>query len=171
MRKYLISLAAAGSALAFATPAAAQFFPGQPYGAPYGNAYGYNNYGQVRALQARINSVEFRINQLDRRNMIGDREADRLRREANRVERQLRYSARFGLNPYEANAIQQRISILEQRVQYASANRWNRGYGYNGYNGYNGYYGDRDNDNRWDRDHDRWHENHDGDRDDDNDDD
>src|SRR6185369_17692194 len=93
MRKILISLAAAGSALAFASPAAAQYYPGQygaPYGAPYGNAYGYNNYGQVRMLQVRLNNVEGQINRLDRRNRIGDREADRLRREANRVENRLR---------------------------------------------------------------------------------
>ena len=67
MRKVLISLAAAGSALAFATPAAAQYYPqAQPYGQPYG--YGYNNnYGQVRALQARINQVQRQIERLDRR--------------------------------------------------------------------------------------------------------
>ena len=38
MRKLMISLAAAGAAIAVATPAAAQYYPGQPYGygAPYG---------------------------------------------------------------------------------------------------------------------------------------
>jgi len=56
MRKFVISLAAAGAAFVAAAPAAAQYYP-QPqpygYGAPYGNAYGYNNYGRVRSLQAR----------------------------------------------------------------------------------------------------------------------
>jgi hypothetical protein len=155
MRKVLISLAAAGAALAIATPAAAQYFPqpqpyGQPYGygAPYGNAYGYNNYGQVRALQVRLNQIERQINQLDRRDRIRDRTADRLRNEANSIERRLRHAARDGMNPYEARDIQVRIARLEQRVQYSLASR----YGRNGYSGYNnnGYY-DRDRDGRDDR--------------------
>ena len=87
MRTVLISLAAAGAAFAIATPAAAQYYPGQ-YGAPYGNAYGYNNnWGQVRSLQVRINAVERQINVLDRRDRIRDRSADRLRDEANSIER------------------------------------------------------------------------------------
>jgi hypothetical protein len=155
MRKVLISLAAAGAALAIATPAAAQYYPGQ-YGAPYGNAYGYNNnWGQVRSLQVRINAVERQINVLDRRDRIRDRSADRLRDEANSIERRLRHAARDGLNPYEARDIQVRIARLEQRVQYSLArgygrNGYNNGYGYNGY-GNNGGYSDRDRDGRDDR--------------------
>ncbi len=156
MRNVMISLAAAASALAFASPAAAQYFPqpqpyGQPYGygAPYGNAYGYNNYGQVRSLQVRLNAIERQINRLDRRDRIRDRTADRLRNEANRIERRLRSAARNGLNPYEANAIQIRIARLEQQVRYSLASGYgNRGW--NGYNGNNGYY-DRDRDGRNDR--------------------
>src|SRR6185369_7109642 len=146
-----------GSVLAIATPAAAQYYPqpqpyGSPYGAPYGNAYGYNNFGQVRMLQVRLNNVERQINRLDRRNRIGDREADRLRREANRVENRLRNLGRNGLNPYEANDVNRRIAILEQRVQYAVNNGWNRSgqrYGWNG--NYYGNYADRDRDGRDDR--------------------
>ena len=60
MRKVLISLAVAASALTVAAPASAQY-------APRGNAYGYNNYGHVRALQARIDDVQQQINRLDKR--------------------------------------------------------------------------------------------------------
>lgn len=151
MRKILVSLAAAGAALAIASPAAAQYYPGQPYGAPYGYGYGFNNYGQVRSLQYRIDNIERQINRLDRYNRVGDRAADGLRREANRIEDRLHRAARFGLNPYEANDIQVRIARLEQRVQYASAYG-----GRYGYNGYNGYYGDRDRDHDGDRDRDDW---------------
>jgi len=150
MRKVLISLAAAGAALAIATPAAAQYYPGQ-YGAPYGNAYGYNNnWGQVRSLQVRINAVERQINVLDRRDRIRDRSADRLRDEANSIERRLRHAARDGLNPYEAQDIQVRIARLEQRVQYSLARGYGR-YGYNNGYGNNGGYYDRDRDGRDDR--------------------
>jgi hypothetical protein len=159
MRKFVISLAAAGAALAIATPAAAQYYPGpqpygQPYGygAPYGNAYGFNNYGQIRSLQARINNVERQINRLDRRDRIRDRTADRLRNEANRIERRLRIAARNGLNPYEARDIQVRISRLEQQVNYSLSGRFGR-YGYNNSNGY-GYDRDRDGrDDRYENDH------------------
>jgi hypothetical protein len=154
MRKVLISLAAAGAALVAASPAAAQYYP-VPQPAPYGyNGYGYNSYGynggwgQVRALQARIDNVERRISWLDRRDRIGDRSADRLRYEADRLEQRLHYAARGGLNPYEARDIEFGIGRLEQRIQYAVAN----GYGRDGWR-------DRDDrwghDGRWDRD-DRW---------------
>jgi hypothetical protein len=144
MRKIVLSIAAAGAALIAASPAAAQYFP-QAQPAPYG----YNNgWGQVRALQARLNNVERQINRLDRRDRIGDRNADRLRNEANRIEDRLHRSARNGLNPYEANDIQVRIARLEQRVQYSLANGHGR-YGYG--NGYNGQYADRDRDGRDDR--------------------
>ena len=161
MRKFMIVMAATGTALVAASPAAAQYYP-TPQPAPYGyngynqgyNGYnqGYNGYGyncgQVRALQARLNNVERQINRLDRRNYIRDRGADRLRNEANRIEDRLRDRARGGLNPYEARDIEARIARLEQNVQYAMSNRYggyNNGYGY-GY-GYN----DRDRDGRDDR--------------------
>jgi len=154
MRKLIVSLAAAGAAVAFATPAAAQYYPqqqpyAQPYGAPYGNAYGYNNnYGQVRSLQVRINMIERQISQLDRRDRIGDRTADRLRNEANRIERRLRSAGRNGLSGYEANDIQVRIARLEQQVRYSLASNGRNGWNNNGY-GNNGY--DRDRDGRDDR--------------------
>jgi hypothetical protein len=172
MRKLMISLAAAGTALAFATPSAAQYYPQQSYGyggqqyGGYGhNGYHQNNWAQARQLQARLDRVEWQINQLDRRNVIRDGRADRLRYEANNLERQLRFAARNGLNPYEANDIQNRIVRLEQRVQYSLANRYGgygqRGYGYNGY-GNQGGYSDHDRDGR----DDRYEDDHGRDRDD-----
>lgn len=155
MRKLMMSLAGAGTALAFATPAAAQYYPApppyaqpygqpyaQPYGAPYGHAYGHNNWGQVRALQVRIDAIERQINRLDRRDRIHDRTADRLRAEADRLERRLRLAARNGLSPYEANYLHARIARLEQRVRYSVAQR----FGHGGYN--HGYGWDRDRDHR-----------------------
>jgi len=144
MKKIVLALVATGSALAFATPAAAQYYPSPPaYAAPYGNAYGYNNnVGQVRSLQVRINNVQRQIRQLDRRDRIRDGQADRLRREANQLENRLQRATRYGLNGREANDINVRIARLEQRVQYSLASRYgNRGYAYS----------DRDRDGRNDR--------------------
>ena len=153
MRKLLLTLAAAGTALAVASPAAAQYYP-QPYG--YNGSYGYNggyndygNYGQVRSLQVRVDALERQIRTLDRRNVIRDNSADQLRQEANRIESRLHRAARYGLNGYEANDIQVRLARLEQRVQYAAATRYGR-YGSYGYDNY----GDHDRDGRWDRDDD-----------------
>jgi hypothetical protein len=151
MRGLLVSLGVAGAALAMASPAAAQYYP-HAYGGYGYNGYGYNHFGQVRALQARIDSIEYQIRMLDRRDVIRDNSADRLKDDAERIENRLHRAARYGLNPYEANDIQARIANLEQRVRYASYDRYGRydrdEYGY-GYNGDNGYYGrDRDWDNR-----------------------
>ena len=145
MRKLLISLAAAGAALVVASPAAAQYYPqSQRYGYSNGyNGYGYNNFGGVRALQARVDALQWQIKSLDRRDRIRDRSADRLRDEANGIEHRLHRAARYGLNPNEANDIQARLVRLEQRVQYSTS----RSGRYDRYS--NGHYGDR-----WDRDRD-----------------
>ena len=152
MRKFVIALAAAGSALAFASPASAQYYPQpQPYGQPYGyggqgyNGYGYNGFGQVQQLQQRIDALQNRIRFMDRANVIRDHSADRLKDEARDIEKRLRKSSRHGLNPYELNNLQARIARLEQRVQIASS-RFGGRYGYN-----SGYHNDRDRDGRDDR--------------------
>jgi len=144
MRRIVLSIAAAGAALVAASPVAAQYYP-QPQPTPYGyngysNGYGYNNgfqgnWGQVRALQVRVDNIERQINRLDRHDRIRDRSADRLRDEANRIEDRLHRSARNGLNPYEMRDIEVRIARLEQQVRFSLANGYGR-------------YGDRDD--RWD---------------------
>src|SRR5579872_7015145 len=105
MRDVLISLAAAGAALAVATPAAAQFVPPQPYGYSYNggdyNGYGTGDYGEVRALHARIDRIERQINQLDRYNALPRGTADRLLYQARGLEYRLNAEARNGLNSYE----------------------------------------------------------------------
>ena len=149
MRKVLIALATAGAAIAFATPASAQYYPQPAYGAPYGNAYGYNNWGQTRAFQARLDAIKSQISQLDRRNVLRNWEARQLRAEARSIEQRMRYNSRNGLSSYEMNGVAANIARLEQHVQQAAYGRYgNRGYGYNSYN--SGYY-DRDRDGRDDR--------------------
>ena len=159
MRKFLISAALLASTVAVAAPASAQWYPQQPaygYGQqPYGNAYGYNNYGQVRRLQVRIDQIQRQIVQLDRRNILSNREAGRLRAESRNLEQRLRYVGRNGLSGREAYDIERRIQRLEYRIQREArdGNNW-RGdrYGNNGYG--NGYDRDRDGlDDRYERDH------------------
>jgi opacity protein-like surface antigen len=156
MRKFVIAAALAASALTAAAPAAAQWYP------PQGNAYGYNNYGQVRRLQARVDNVQRQISHLDRRHILSNREADRLRAQSRDIERRLHYAARNGLGGWEVQDIDRRIYRLEARVQ-REARDGNR---YGGYYGQTSW-GDRDRDgldDRYERDHGRdYDEDHDRD--------
>lgn len=130
MRRIVLSLVAAGAALAATSPAAAQYYPGrQGPGWGYGQSYG-QGFGQVRELQMRLGNIERQIDRLDRRDRIGDRTANRLRDEASRIEDRLHRRARGGLDPREAGDIQYRLQRLEQQVQWARERRWDRFRGY-----------------------------------------
>lgn len=180
MRKLIITLAAAGAAAAIAAPASAQsygqsYYPQtgygqsygyqQPYG--YGQGYGYHQWGQVHALQMRVDMIQRHIQRLDRADRIRNRTADRLLREARGIEQRLRSSSRYGFNPIEARDVEVRLARLEQRVGEAMNRRFGRGwnnynysrYGQGGYGNpsYGDYGHDRDRDDHrgdWDRDDD-----------------
>lgn len=159
MRKFLISAALMASTVAVAAPAAAQWAPqpyGYGYGQPYGNAYGYNNYGQVRRLQVRIDQIQRQINRLDSRDILSEREARRLRNESRSIEYRLRSASRYGLNGAERYDIERRIARLEQHVyrEARDGNNWrNDRYGRGGYGNYGYYDRDRDGlDDRYERD-------------------
>ena len=143
MRQIVLALIGTGSALAIAAPASAQYYPQY---SPYGYGYGYSGgWNQVAGLERRIYNVL--------RSLDGVRPDQRyqIRAEAISLDRQLRYAARGGLDPYEARAFDVRIGRLERHQQFASMNY---GWGDNGYNGYDGYYGERyrhDGDRRWER--------------------
>jgi hypothetical protein len=143
MRKFLISAAVAATALTAAAPAAAQY--GQPY-PPQGYAYGYNNYGHIRSMEVRVAQLQRQIQQLDRRNVLSNREAARLRSEAYDIRNDLRRAARDGLNHREANRFQQRIAQLEFRIQREARDWDNRSQRYGDRN-----WSDRDRDGRNDR--------------------
>ena len=118
MRKILISICAASTAAAFAVPASAQYAPVRQ-----GPAYGQNNYGQMRSLQARIDTIQRQIERLDRRNILSNREARELRAEAREVENRLHSASRNRLDRTERYNIERRIARLEQRVQREANDR------------------------------------------------
>lgn len=157
MRKFIIAAALAASALTAAAPAAAQWYPPQPQG--YGYGYHGSHWGQVRRLQARIDQLQRQIRHLDRREILSEREAARLRAQSREIEHRLRYAARNGLHPQEAYAIERRIQRLEFRIhrEARDGNRYG-GYGYN--DGRSGHW-DRDRDgfdDRYERDRGRDHD-------------
>jgi len=123
MRKVLISLAAATTALAVAAPASAQGYgnlgPGYPgYGAP-GYGYAPNNYGAVRNLQVRVDAIQRQIAHLARYRMITRNEYNHLMRDSRELERDIRHNARDGrgLTGREYAKMQQKIVRLERKVQ------------------------------------------------------
>jgi hypothetical protein len=141
MRKLIISLAATGAVVAFAAPAAAQYQPqaqgyaqpyAQPYGAPYGNRYGHNNFGRVRALQARVDQIQRNLGQLVQRRLISGNEYRNRQEGARDIERRLRRDARDGrgLSGNEVNGIENRIVRLEQKIarDMRDGRRWDRRY-------------------------------------------
>ena len=154
MRRLIISLTAAGAALAIATPAAAQLYPAPPppgYGAPYGNAYGYNNRGTVRSLQVRVDRIQRDLRRLAQMRAISRNEFRNRNEDARDIERRLRRDARdgYGLNGREVNELQRRIARLEQRI--ARDIRDGRLTGFGNYYGQGQGYYDRDRDGRDDR--------------------
>jgi len=140
MRKFLVSAAIAAATLATAAPAAAQWAP------PHGNAYGYNNHGQVQRLEARVDQIRRQIRQLDRRNILSERESRRLAEEARDLDRRIDYLERNGFSGRDRYDIERRIARLEQRI-HREVTDGDRRFGRN--DGYNGY--DRDRDGRDDR--------------------
>ena len=155
-RMRITLLTAAALALAAAAPAAAQWAPAPPPPPPgYGYGYGYGqpgygygqvNHGQFRVLQTRIDRAQRQIDRLDRRDVLSNREARRLREMAWDVRNDLMRAARDGLNYNEAQRFNARIVQLELRIQ-REARDWNRrGERYGQYG-----YSDRDRDGRPDR--------------------
>lgn len=124
MRKFFAAAALAASVFTAAAPAAAQYQP-----QPQGYGYGYhNNYGQVRRLQVRIDQLQRQISRLDKRDILSEREARRLRAESRDIERRLRYAARNGLNGRERYSIERGIQRLEVRIhrEARDGNGWRR---------------------------------------------
>lgn len=146
MRTFLISLAAAASAVAMASPAAAQ------WGQPQGYAYGYNNpynYGQVRRFEVRIQQLRHDIRRFDAQGRLSRGDAARLDNAAAQLQQQLMYSAQNGLNSRERRVFDHRIDRL--RATMRNEMRQLRGSRYRYSNSSNRYRYDRDRDGRDDR--------------------
>ena len=142
MRKFLVSAALVTATFVAAAPASAQWQ--RPVS--QGNAYGYDNQGQARRLEVRVDQIRRQISQLDRRNILSNREARQLSEDARDLDRRINALARNGFSGRDRYDVERRIARLEQRLQRDV----NDGRGRNGYgNAYNA--PDRDRDGRDDR--------------------
>ena len=165
MRNLILTLSAAGAAIAFAAPAAAQYYQQptyghgyqqptygygyqQPYGYPaqYGQpSYGYGqnawlyNFRDNRyasMMRDRVHRIRGDIRNMAAQRVLSRGEFVSLDQEARRVERKIDRSSRYGVDRQEARRIDRSVRRLEERV-IREATDWNRRSGVRRYNPYN----------------------------------
>ena len=120
MRKLLITLAAASTALVVAAPASAQgYYGGQGYGGHNpGRHYGHQgDHGLAQRFSQQIGQLQNRIERSAQRQAISPREYRSLRNHAAQLRQRLHQFARNGLNRGEAQDISNRIDDLRERIR------------------------------------------------------
>jgi len=131
MRKFLIPIVAAASALAVAAPATAQYAQWSP------PVYQYNpyNYGRsfsgvsfANSMAQRVQRVRADIRVMRDRRVLSRGEARSLDVQAQNLERRIYRASRNGLSAREARTMETQIFNLQRRVA-REANDWNRRYG------------------------------------------
>jgi hypothetical protein len=124
MRKFLIPIVAAASALAVAAPASAQWAPPVYRYAPYNFGYGYNGFNFARSMANRVQRIRNDIRALEVRRIVSFREARSLDGEARSIQRRIFTASRNGIQPGEARNVENRIRRLEYHIQ-REASDWN----------------------------------------------
>lgn len=134
MRKFLIPMIAAGTALGFSAPAAAQAWAPPAYNyQPYNFGMGFNGGNFARSMQSRVQRVRGDIRMMQDRRVLSWNQARSLDRQAEMLQRRIFIASTNGIQPWEARNLENGIRNLEMRVA-RQANRWNRpGYGYRRY--------------------------------------
>lgn len=131
MRKFLIPIVAATSALAVAAPASAQYVRWAPpvyqYN-PYNFGYGFNGGNFARSMADRVQRVRNDIRVMHMQGVLSRGEARRLDNQARRLQDRIFRASRFGINPYEARSLENQIFNLQRNVA-REANDWDRRYG------------------------------------------
>jgi hypothetical protein len=132
MRKFLIPIIAAGTALTFAAPAAAQVTvqwapPVYSY-TPYNYGYGFNNMRFAQSMQSRVERIRYDIRVMQSRRILSWGEARHLDNQARHLQDRIYRAQRHGINPYEARSLENQIFNLQRRVA-REANDWDRRYG------------------------------------------
>jgi hypothetical protein len=131
MRKFLIPIVAAASALTVAAPASAQWAPPVYRYAPYNFGYGYSGIRFAQAMQARVQRIRADIRMMEMRRVLSPWEARSLDNEARSIQRKVYRSTGNGVQPGEARNIENRIRRLEYRVS-REATDWNNRVGRHG---------------------------------------
>ena len=131
MRKFLIPLIAAGSALSLAAPASAQWAPPVYRYQPYNYDRGFSYHAFARSMEVRVQRVRNDIRAMQARRILSWREARSLERQAANLQNRIWRASRNGIQPGEARRLENQIRNLEYRVQ-REATDWNNRPGHYG---------------------------------------
>ncbi|HEY6047638.1 MAG TPA: hypothetical protein VIV07_01170 [Sphingomicrobium sp.] len=132
MRKLLIPIVAAASALTVAAPASAQWAPPVYRYQPYNFGYGFQGHRFAAAMEARVQRIRADIRAMEARRILSFREARSLDVQAANLQRRIYFASRNGIQPGEARGLENGIRRLEYRVQ-REATDWNNRPGYRRY--------------------------------------
>jgi hypothetical protein len=124
MRKFLIPVVAAASALTIAAPASAQWAPPVYRYAPYNYSHGYSGFSFARSMETRVQRIRNDIRAMTVRHILGWREGRELDNEARSIQRRIFRASRNGIQPGEARNVENRIRRLEYRIS-REATDWN----------------------------------------------
>jgi hypothetical protein len=131
MRKFLIPIVAAASALAVAAPATAQYVQWAPpvyHYNPYNYGYGFNGGNFARSMADRVQRIRTDIRVMQQRRVLSWNEARNLDNQAQHLQRRIFRATRNGIRPGEARSLETQIFNLQRRVA-REANDWNNRYG------------------------------------------
>jgi hypothetical protein len=132
MRKFLIPIVAAASALAVAAPASAQYVQWAPpvyqYN-PYNYGYGFNGINFARSMADRVQRIRHDIRVMQQRRVLSWNEARNLDMQAQNLQRRIFRAQRGGIRPGEARRLENQIFNLQRNVA-REANDWDRRYGH-----------------------------------------
>lgn len=121
MRKLLIPVVAGVSVLAMAAPASAQ------YARPVDRYHRYDPGAfDGRGLQMRVDRVREQIRRLEARRILSFREGRSLEYQAMNLQRRIFRASRNGIQPGEAQRLEEGIRRLEYRVQREATDFNNR---------------------------------------------
>ena len=131
MRKFLIPIVAAASALAVAAPASAQYVQWAPpvyqYN-PYNYGYGFNGINFARSMADRVQRIRHDIRVMQQRRVLSWNEARNLDMQAQNLQRRIFRAQRGGIRPGEARRLENQIFNLQRNVA-REANDWDRRFG------------------------------------------
>ena len=113
MQRVLVFLAAAGLALAAATPVTA-------HSNHDWNRHGFNDRVAQRIYVTRATELQARINRLDAKGRLSERDARRLRGQAAGLAGQIGAAGRNGLSSYERIAFEMRFAQLDNEIDRAA---------------------------------------------------
>ena len=133
MRKLVLSIAAAASALAIAAPASAQWAPPVYRYQPYNYGYGFSYHNFARQMENRVQRVRNDIRVMQNRRILSWREARSLEQQAGNLQYRIARASRNGIQPGEARRLENQIRNLEFRVQREARDWNNRPGGYRRY--------------------------------------